>query len=130
MADNAIVREFGAVVVDVSDLVRMGAFWGAVLGQQPGPPRSGGDWLTVGPLEGPVLLVLQKVPEPKTAKNRLHLDFHVDDVNEAIARIVELGGAQISAPRTGGGVTMADPEGNEFCIGAFRRTIEGKRIPL
>ena len=54
MADNAIVREFGAVVVDVSDLVRMGAFWGAVLGQQPGPPRSGGDWLTVGPLEGPI----------------------------------------------------------------------------
>ncbi len=33
MADNAIVREFGAVVIDVSDLVRMGVFWGAVLGQ-------------------------------------------------------------------------------------------------
>ena len=33
------------------------------------------------------------------------------------------------AHRTGG-VTMADPEGNEFCLGAFRRTKDGKRKAL
>ena len=53
--------------------------------------------------------------------------FVVTDVNEAIARIAQLGGTQISEPRVGGGVTMADPEGNEFCIGAFRRSKDGVR---
>ena len=63
-------------------------------------------------------------------KNRAHLDFHVDDVEKAIAHIVTLGGTKISEPCIGGGVTMADPEGNKFCIGTFRRTKEGTRIPL
>ncbi len=130
MAHNAIVRELGAVVIDVSDLERIAVFWSALLGQEPGQPRSGGGWLTVGTLEGAAWLTLQQVPEPKMVKNRVHLDFHVDDVEEAIARIVALGGSKISEPRVGGGVTMADPEGNEFCIGTFRRTKEGTRTPL
>ena len=99
------------------------------MGALAGPSRAAGHLLTVGVREGPARLVLQRVPEPKTAKNRVHLDFRVDDVDEAIARIVALGGSQLSQPRTGGGVTVADPEGNEFCIGAFRRTKEGRRIP-
>ena len=130
MTHSAIVHELGGVVIDVRDLERMAAFWGALLGQEPGQPRSGGGWLTVGTLEGTAWLVLQQVPEPKTVKNRVHLDLRVDDVDEAITRILALGGSQISERRVGGGVTMADPEGNEFCIGAFRRTKEGKRIPL
>ncbi len=128
MTNHAIVRELGAVVIDVDDIKRMATFWGQMLGQEPGQIRHDGGWLTVGTLEGPVWLTLQKVPEPKTVKNRVHLDFRVDDVDKAIARIVDLGGHQISEPRVGGGVTMADPEGNEFCIGAFRRTKEGERL--
>ena len=128
MARNAIMSEFGAVVIDVTDLVVMGTFWGELLGEQPGPVRGGGDWLTVGSLEGAVWLTLQRVPEPKRVKNRVHLDFRVDDVDKAISRIVELGGKQLSAPRVGGGVTMSDPEGNEFCIGAFQRNREGRRV--
>ncbi len=130
MPHNAIVREIGGVVIDVNDLGSEAAFWGELLGQEQGQPRSGGGWLTIGTLEGAAWLVLQQVPEVKTVKNRVHLDFCVNDVDEAIARIVELGGSQISEPRVGGGVTMADPEGNEFCIGAYRRTKEGTRIPL
>ncbi len=116
--------------MDVSDINRQGAFWGALLGHEPGPPRSGGGWLTVGVLEGAVSLILQQVPEPKTVKNRVHLDFSVDNVDEAIASIIKLGGRRISKPREGGGVTMADPEGNEFCIGSFRRTKDGKRVSI
>ncbi len=127
MTHSAIVSELGAVVIDVDDIKRMAAFWGQMLEQDPGPIRHDGGWLTVGTLEGPVWLTLQKVPERKTLKNRIHLDFQVDDVDRAIARITDLGGHQISEPRIGGGVTMADPEGNEFCIGAFRRTKEGRR---
>ena len=52
------------------------------------------------------------------------------DVDEAVRQIVALGGSSVSGPRPGGGVTMADPEGNEFCLGAFRRTKDGKRKAL
>ena len=130
MPRSAIVRDCGAVVIDVNDLEREAMFWGKLLGQKPGQPRSGGSWLTVGTLKGTAWLVLQQVAEPKTVKNRVHLDFSIDDVDRAINQIIELGGSRISEPRVGGGVTMADPEGNEFCIGAFRRTREGQRIPL
>ncbi len=83
MPHSAIVREIGGVVIDVSDLGREAAFWGELLGQEPSQPRSGGGWLTVGTLEGTTWLVLQQVPEDKTVKNRVHLDFHVNDVDEA-----------------------------------------------
>ena len=127
---GGIVLEIGAVTLDVEDIEREGAFWGAMLGEEPGPVRSGGGWLTVGSLDSTTLLVLQKVPEPKVVKNRCHMCFVVPDVDDAMRRIEALGGRRISEPRPGGGVTMADPEGNEFCIGSFRRSKEGKRAPL
>ena len=92
--------------------------------------RSGGEYQTIGELPGGGWLTLQKVPELKTAKLRMHLDLVVDDVDSAIAKIVGLGGRQISEPRVGGGVTVADPEGNEFCIGAFQRDRKGVRTPV
>ena len=130
MSHTAIIHEFGAVVIDVNDLERESFFWGEMLGQKPGQPRSGGDWITVGMLDDKAQLVLQRVPEPKANKDRIHLDFLVQDVDTVISQIIDLGGSQISEPRIGGGVTMADPEGKEFCIGAFRRNEEGQRVPL
>ena len=124
---SGIVLELGGVVLDVNDLELEAAFWGAVLGEEPGPVRGGGGWVTVGSLDSTTSLVLQKVPETKVVKNRCHICFVVDNVDEAIRQIEALGGRLISEPRPGGGVTMADPEGNEFCIGAFRRSKEGKR---
>ncbi len=63
----------------------------------------------------------QRVPEPKITKNRVHLDLVVDDVNAATARIESLGGRRRrpGADFTEYGFswrTMADPEGNEFCL--------------
>lgn len=118
------------IALDVNDLEFEAKFWGALLEQEPGPVRHEGGWLTVGELPGGGWLILQKVPEKKTDKIRMHLDLIVNDVDESILEIVELGGRQISEPRRGGGVTMADPEGNEFCIGAFERSKEGVRTPL
>ncbi|MBI9115132.1 VOC family protein [Sanguibacter suaedae] len=73
-----------------------------------------------GPAGTPRVL-FQLVPEAKTSKNRVHLDVRVDDDVEAVrARLEERGatwlhdGAQ--GPHTW--VTMADPEGNEFCVTA------------
>ena len=126
--DKGVVQELGGVVIDCHDLQKLGAFWGAVLGEDPGRPRHGNGWLTVGTVAGNAWLVLQKVPEAKLIKNRVHMDFRVTDVDAAVARILALGGRRLGEPRDSGGVTMADPEGNEFCIGAFRRNHEGKRL--
>ena len=66
-------------------------------------------------------LVFVPVPDPKTIKNRLHLDLapHLDDDRDAeIARLVALGARRIDVGQ-GPDVTwtvLADPEGNEFCV--------------
>ena len=124
---SGVILETSSVVLDVVDMQRQAAFWGALIGQTPGPLRGQGGWITVGSLGPTAFLILQKVPEEKSVKNRCHFDFFVPDVDRAVREIVSLGGSRISEPRPGGGVTMADPEGNEFCIGAFRRTKKGKR---
>jgi hypothetical protein len=65
-------------------------------------------------------LYLQRVPETKAAKNRVHLDLHVGpDRREAeTARLVALGASRLYTGEQGPNtwVTMADPEGNEFCV--------------
>lgn len=65
-------------------------------------------------------LLFQRVPEPKTAKNRLHLDVHAGQGHRAreVARLEELGASVLRHVKEPGGewVVMADPEGNEFCV--------------
>jgi hypothetical protein len=65
-------------------------------------------------------LLFQTVPEPKTTKNRVHLDLHVgpEDRDAEVARLVELGANRLWEGRQGPHtwVTLADPEGNEFCV--------------
>jgi len=61
------------------------------------------------------------VPEGKTAKNRLHLDLEPTDCtrDEQVDQALTLGATVIGDFRKDDGsgwVTMADPEGNEFCI--------------
>src|SRR5262245_47073542 len=64
---------------------------------------------------GPRYLFM-RVPEPKRHKNRLHLDLHSDDLEAEVTRLVERGAVELYRIDTN--VTMADPEGNEFCINA------------
>jgi len=75
-------------------------------------------------------IFIQKVPEPKAAKNRLHLDLLVSDarrvgveegrrrVDAEVRRLEGLGATAGRAYDENGGywVTMVDPEGNEFCV--------------
>ncbi|MBX3313920.1 MAG: VOC family protein [Actinobacteria bacterium] len=76
-------------------------------------------------------LFFQRVPEGKTAKNRVHLDVRaapglVDDDRMAAleaeaARLVALGATRVARfdpepPMSAGFLVMADPEGNEFCL--------------
>jgi len=65
-------------------------------------------------------VLFQVVPEPKTGKNRVHLDLHVgsDQRDATVDRLVQLGGSVLWHGEEFGStwVTMADPEGNEFCV--------------
>ena len=108
----------------------VGRFWSAALGR-PLDPEASSDFATIGfvgqrdtvgwaPVEGPddQTWMFAKVPESKSAKNRLHLDFMTPDVEAEVTRLVELGATRV-ADREEYGYTwtvMTDPEGNEFCV--------------
>ena len=65
-------------------------------------------------------ILFQWVPEPKAAKNRMHLDVSVgeENVDAEVARLTERGATYLHKASQGPHwwVTMADPEGNEFCV--------------
>jgi predicted enzyme related to lactoylglutathione lyase len=68
---------------------------------------------------------LQRVPEGKQVKNRVHLDLFVADAALLISELEALGARVLGEPQTGseGGwwQVMADPAGNEFCVCLERR---------
>ncbi|WP_067974031.1 VOC family protein [Nocardiopsis trehalosi] len=105
-------------VLDTNDLRRSADFWSAALGftaEEPHPP-----YLTLRDPSGrwPILL-LQDVPEPKSGKNRMHLDIHVDDLDAESARLRGLGATEVDAPWVSNGnrlTVLAAPDGNEFCV--------------
>jgi predicted enzyme related to lactoylglutathione lyase len=63
-------------------------------------------------------VLLQRVPEPKTGKARIHFDLRVSDIETEAKRLEALGARRIDIGQGAdpGWITMADPEGNEFCV--------------
>ncbi|HXT89984.1 MAG TPA: VOC family protein, partial [Trebonia sp.] len=65
-------------------------------------------------------VLFQLVPEAKTVKNRVHLDVRIgaDDVERAVAGLTARGAKFLHTGQQGpySWVTLADPEGNEFCV--------------
>jgi hypothetical protein len=67
----------------------------------------------------PPTLLFARVPEPKTVKNRLHLDVSPVDRgrDEEVDRLLALGARRVDIGQgEQGWVVLADPEGNEFCV--------------
>ncbi len=134
------------IVVDCQDALRLGEFWRTALGYVRSDPPPGHDsW--AGWAEGLGIprdqwrddavdpdgvlprLLFQPVPEPKTVKNRLHLDIQASDpaatpeerrpaVDAEVARLTDAGARVRNPMNTAEGywVVMQDPEGNEFCV--------------
>jgi hypothetical protein len=136
------------VVFDAAAPEKLAEFWGLALGYVPEPPPEGfasweefagdagipedqwGDMASrVDPAGQGPRLYFQRVPEGKTAKNRVHLDVRVAGpavrgeerkrlVSEHVERLVQAGAS--IAWRTddlrGDSITLFDPEGNEFCV--------------
>ena len=103
-----------SVTFDCADALVLGEFWAAALGSDL-DEDSTVDKAFVEPAGwgGPTLW-FQRVPEPKTAKNRMHFDLRApDSIPDEVARLEALGATVL---RTEPLVVMADPEGNEFCV--------------
>ncbi|MBT2405210.1 MULTISPECIES: VOC family protein [unclassified Streptomyces] len=71
-------------------------------------------------LERAPRVLFQRVPEPKTVKNRVHLDVRTgsDDPKAVVERLIAKGAKHLHDGRQGPSswTTLADPEGNELCV--------------
>ena len=137
------------VVFDAADPPALAAFWGEAIGYKEEDPPEGFDswegWAVANDLPreewdnyasrvdpdgvGPRLF-FQRVPEPKTAKNRVHLDLSVSggpgtpmeerraNVAAEVERAVAAGATRLKDYDEAGQhwVVLQDPEGNEFCL--------------
>jgi hypothetical protein len=108
----------GSVVIDCNDFPRMLAFWSAALRYVPrDEPEEG--WVVLRDPEGMrVNVSLQKVPEPRVGKNRLHLDLYTHRQAEEVERLLALGASRHARAAQAGEdfVDLDDPEGNVFCV--------------
>jgi hypothetical protein len=110
------------LVLDCADADALAAFWTAALGYR--TRGSAAQYRSIEPPPGAAgpKLVLQQVDEPKSGKNRLHLDIELpgSEVDGEVARLESLGARRLDdAPVEEHGVrwwVMADPEGNECCV--------------
>jgi hypothetical protein len=115
------------VVFDCRNAAALARFWEAVLDEHAIRPyddaeieRLAAQGLT--PDTDPVVFVdgpgfnicFQEVSEPKTVKNRLHLDLRASDRRAEVERLCALGATIYQ--ETEGSTTLQDPEGNEFCV--------------
>ena len=111
-----MIGRLDEVVIDCSDATRLAEFWLGVLGGH--VVRQSHEWVALHPPRG-IVVSFQVVPEPKTVKNRVHLDVDVDDLADATEAAEGLGATRIGeivSDELGGFQVMADPEGNEFCL--------------
>jgi hypothetical protein len=109
----------GNVTFDCDDVLGMAAFWSAVLGR-PADKGSSEVFASIGGADGTrqePAWYFSKVPEPKRAKNRVHVDL-VDPDPSAIDELVRLGATVTGQHEIPGHpwTVLQDPEGNEFCI--------------
>ena len=102
------------ITFDCADATTLATFWSAVL-DRPVPEDASSDYVQ---LAGQPTWSFFAVPEPKAAKNRVHVDLAVDDLEAEVARISALGAVRLGDFDEAGyrWTTFADPDGNEFDV--------------
>jgi len=111
------------VVIDCNDLDLVADFWCAAAGYVRLEEWTSG-YASLRPEEASApSLLLQKVPEAKSTKNRLHLDLHPADGPGTVERLRDLGARLVGPVNTEFEdntntkfQVMTDPEDNEFCV--------------
>lgn len=112
----------GMITVDCADPVKLSGFWTAALDTTVAQNHDDAFIMLAPPPRGGPLLAFQLVPEPRSGKNRLHLDLGAPtgDRQAEVERLVGLGATVLGErgdPSVFAWTTLTDPEGNEFCIG-------------
>jgi Glyoxalase-like domain len=123
------------ITFDCADPYLLAGFWSQVTGYQEDPENTNHpddpEGLLLAP-DGSASLLFIKVPEGKAVKNRVHLDLAppaappgaptdvtADARDAEVQRVLALGATLVEdhrRPDRTGWVTLADPEGNEFCV--------------
>jgi predicted enzyme related to lactoylglutathione lyase len=110
------------VTFDCSEPATLARFWAEALGREVDPVDAGAAAFFASidneVADRPSWFFI-KVPEAKTVKNRVHVDLSADDRPAEVERLVGLGARALSEHEEWGAVwtVLADPEGNEFCVG-------------
>lgn len=100
---------------DCQDALRLAEFWAATLGSNVDEDSTAEKAFVEAAGWGGPNIWFNAVPEPKSAKNRLHLDLRAPGVvSGEVARLVALGATVVR--EADDLVTLQDPEGNEFCV--------------
>jgi predicted enzyme related to lactoylglutathione lyase len=115
--------EIHEITFDARDPHALAAFWAELLEREIRPgdmPQD--DSVLVVPTPGQPGLLFLRVPEGKTAKNRIHFDLWPTSTSrdEQVERAARLGAVVVDDRRRADGtgwVVFADPDGNEFCVG-------------
>ena len=121
---NSVPLEIHEVTFDAINPYRLAQFWSDLLGRQIRPgDGDGDDSVLILERPGQPGLLFMRVPEGKTAKNRIHFDlWPTQSTRDAqIERALRLGAVQLAdrrQPDGPGWAVFADPEGNEFCLGS------------
>lgn len=120
------------VVFDCAHPASLARFWAAALDGYDVAPYDDGEMdrlrslgitdteddpsvLVAGP-EGAPRLWFQRVPEPKTGKNRVHVDLRCGNAEVELERLTRIGATVAVDQRCDHVVVLLDPEGNEFCL--------------
>ncbi|MEL3945505.1 MULTISPECIES: VOC family protein [Streptomyces] len=109
------------ITFDCSDAYKLGSFWAEVLEGSISDEDSPGDPEALVSTPGGPTLLFVTVPDKKTVKNRVHFDLQPQDRtrDEEVERVTALGATLVAdhrLPDGRGWVTLADIEGNEFCV--------------
>jgi hypothetical protein len=110
--------DIGSVVIDCNDFDRMRSFWQDALRYVPREAPEEG-WVVLKDPDGSnVNVSLQRVPEKRAGKNRLHLDLYTEEQEAEVERLLHLGATRHGrAPEADEDfIVLEDPEGNLFCV--------------
>lgn len=111
----------GNVAFDCDDVLKVAQFWSSAI-DRPLDPGSSPEFASIGGTDADrhdPAWYFEKVPEHKTAKNRMHLDL-IDPDPAGVEQLVSLGATIVARHSIGkhGWTVLQDPEGNEFCVAA------------
>jgi predicted enzyme related to lactoylglutathione lyase len=104
-----------SVSFDAADAIVLATFWAAVFGSDVDEESTADKAFVEAAGWGGPNIWFTRVPEPKTAKNRMHFDLRAPgSVADEVARLERLGATVVE--HRGHLTVMQDPEGNEFCV--------------